>query len=431
MAITLAETILMTSYYSIVGVFGLFSNIWILAAMCKSREYRDCVSAYYLFNILFVSILACIFEVPYYIAAIVEKWPGPSTLVDKNKYVPLCQVSIFLFYTISTLKIYLLTAMSIDRFIAVLYPYVYKEKTTKTKVFLVILFVWLISFAITIPLPSTEGLITYLAMHGSFCGVVWSNADRSYVLLGGTLVAIFPPIVMLVTNLRVYKTARKQARLIHQANIRYTHENGTRNRRNKDRATVELATEVSQKQTNRIDRCASTATTMQAREEMIVEDIETVRLESITQSHAGTDKENDEHRLGNNVPVATDHHNNVARFGSKKEECFSQNTDQRKTDPGPRNKSCEGSFSSRTSSLNWSIICSTLLLVLTFFVTWLPFIWSRIYETFSPIGLSEKVVLYTTASTLLDNVLNPVIMLATRKKLRTKCLRLLLKKTSH
>lgn len=67
----------------------------------------------------------------------------------------------------------------------------------------------------------------------------------------------------------------------------------------------------------------------------------------------------------------------------------------------------------------WNTALSTLSLVAFFFVTWLPFIISRLIATFSSAGfLSNETVTVTSALNSFDVVINPIIILSTRKNFR-------------
>ena len=80
-----------------------------------------------------------------------------------------------------------------------------------------------------------------------------------------------------------------------------------------------------------------------------------------------------------------------------------------------------GRFSNHDLALDiarWNSILSTLLLVFLFLLTWLPFIISRLIETFTSHVLSIEVVTITAALNNSDVVINPLIILFTRKSLR-------------
>ena len=70
--------------------------------------------------------------------------------------------------------------------------------------------------------------------------------------------------------------------------------------------------------------------------------------------------------------------------------------------------------------MKWNSAISTLLLVLLFLVTWLPFIVSRLVEKFSSKPLSVETIGITAALNNCDVVINPLIILFTRGNLRRK-----------
>ena len=82
-----------------------------------------------------------------------------------------------------------------------------------------------------------------------------------------------------------------------------------------------------------------------------------------------------------------------------------------------------GRFSTQhleVKDMKWNSAISTLLLVLLFLVTWLPFIVSRLVEKFSSTALSVETIGITAALNNCDVVINPLIILFTRGNLRRK-----------
>jgi len=70
-------------------------------------------------------------------------------------------------------------------------------------------------------------------------------------------------------------------------------------------------------------------------------------------------------------------------------------------------------------STKWNIVFSTLLLVMLFLLTWLPFIVSHLIETLSASHvLSNETVTITTALNNADVVVNPLIILFSRGNFR-------------
>ena len=89
-----------------------------------------------------------------------------------------------------------------------------------------------------------------------------------------------------------------------------------------------------------------------------------------------------------------------------------------------------GSSSSRVSNLRrvrskeFVIALSTLILAMTFLITWLPFIVSRVSSLFIPqLVLSWRLSIYTGVLTILTSTLNPYIIFVTRRDIRKELFR--------
>ena len=65
----------------------------------------------------------------------------------------------------------------------------------------------------------------------------------------------------------------------------------------------------------------------------------------------------------------------------------------------------------------------TVALVISFFITFLPYTCCRLVSVFAEMTLSPTVFLYTTAWTTFNSVINPYIVLATRDEIREFVLR--------
>eukprot|EP00112_Aurelia_sp_Birch-Aquarium-sp1_P007571 Seg1826.4 transcript_id=Seg1826.4/GoldUCD/mRNA.D3Y31 product="G-protein coupled receptor 26" protein_id=Seg1826.4/GoldUCD/D3Y31 len=217
MSVSIAERAIFTMYYLILGVFGLIANAGIFVILCRSKDYRRRLSTYYLYSVLLSRLLACIIEIPYYTFSVIANLPEP----DGNAFETECRVCLFFTFSISTLKIFVLVGMSLDRFVAVMYPYFYNSHMTTVKVRMINAFLWIAAFVITIPLSAKPNLGRYYGHIGASCRVNYNVVSKAYFFSYMILGFISPAAIMAVTNTKVFLVAREQKSEIHNESTRH------------------------------------------------------------------------------------------------------------------------------------------------------------------------------------------------------------------
>ena len=516
MNVSIAERIIFTIYYCFLGVFGLIANIAILVILCGSKEYRWRLSTQYLYGVVLSRILACIIEIPYYMFSVIANLPEPNS----NAYETECRITLFFTYSIGTVKILVLVGMSLDRFIAVLYPYFYNSHMTTIKVGMINALLWIAAVVLTVPLSVKPGLGRYYGDIGASCGVNYNLMNKGYFLCALFLVFIFPASIMAVTNTKVFIVARKQKSQIHNefmrhetriAEILQEHEDADQmmfhvresgsmvnqndeapcqqdhsitldpNRlavigtdtRKKTLSTEErdigrnmLRTEASRStfhQSNvpsqrkdhlRTSHRPSLVTTgpsgnpeaifslkkvpgalvspkrkhfngfsinILGRRKRLTA-IECIHVKMATRSVNSTSAtdgftpheiisgaSNDSHKHSAEETVKIDGQSSISVQNETKKKSQISNISKHSTRVRAVSK----------RDTEWSVLGSTLLIVAVFFITWSPYVISRTIDSF--IGIhGERVSLYTTALTLLDTFINPLIIIGTRKTFRKK-----------
>ena len=222
MSVSLAERVIFATYFGSLVIFGLIANTGILIILYRNKDYRKRPSTYCLYSILISSILSCITEMPYYLLSVTARLPSPKG----NAYKAECRVAVFFTYSISTIKIYVLAGMSLDRFIAVLYPYFYDAHMTKFKAKMLNSFLWLAAIVITLPLSVKNGLSIYKGKIGASCGVDWQAISKAYFMCSLLVSFIFPAVILVITNVKVFMVARKQKSRINEEVVKKKHATG-------------------------------------------------------------------------------------------------------------------------------------------------------------------------------------------------------------
>eukprot|EP00112_Aurelia_sp_Birch-Aquarium-sp1_P023941 Seg734.4 transcript_id=Seg734.4/GoldUCD/mRNA.D3Y31 product="Muscarinic acetylcholine receptor M4" protein_id=Seg734.4/GoldUCD/D3Y31 len=450
MAISLPERILMAIYYCFLGISGLVLNTGILVVLCKSKDYRRRPSTYCLYSILISSIVACLCEIPYYMLSVMATLPEPNG----NAYETECRISMFLTYSISTVKIFVLAGMSFDRFIAVLYPYFYDAHATKLRVGMMNVFLWIAASVTVLPISATNGLASYKGIIGASCGVTHKLINKVYLLFLMLLAFVLPSVMMVVTNIKVFLVARKQKRQIGSEHSRHRRVSSVFVRKTQmtaDEIIIENGHDnvAMVGKDNAIDDEASSSSRssyeltrepkMQGGLERTDSSVSTVQNEGLSQHGkflTVIQNGRQSRTLGSRslnvsssnlmIPINTSsnagnyHRESVPETAVEKQENNKIDANVNKMRRAFKiSRSSVRQFLHLRRDIEWSIVGSTLMLVVAFFITWSPFAVSRAFQSVVK-SLSDQVVLYTASATLLDIFINPLIILVTRKEFRRK-----------
>ena len=561
MTVSLGTRIFLSSLCVVVFTIGSFLNIALLIILVRSREYRTKISSLYLISLLTSQILACLYESPYFFLSLSLNLPPPP----QERYRLACRISIFISYFIAAVKVFNLTLMSLDRYIAIIFPFAYERYVTKRAVTLSVAFVWILPFVFTLPLLVIKNWTGYEGGCGYACGLLYRNTSTVYVVLNGIIVITSPLIIMMFTNIKVYLTARRQQLRINSQRIKVneksfaattfhcaeselvpytdidkdTANDGERRLKNSEKAkksdvlgffrrsfgnkqalkmpekdvgkpmanqsygsTYNAKNMVSAETMNEaecichVSEGCEKATKSSTELQDIVEHTGSSSIESLQNEAGESQKEaavmekrrgrksvcfgghsfvEDKSRGNGNsaidstkkvgVKVTTNENNSIELRYNESINCADQiqqdieercgkslgtpvprPTENNETHAGNsennENSLCDSQASnskSRSSILqffekrrkrkslesvgsesafSWSIISSTLLLVLAFFITYMPFLVTRILIANTGLELSAEVITYTALLTTIGNLINPGIIIGTRRKLK-------------
>lgn len=541
MSISLASRIILSTSCAAVFTVGSFLNISLLFVLIRSHESKNRVSTIYLYSLLTSQISGCLYEAPYYFLSLVLDLPPPP----QAKLKLLCRISIFITYFIAAAKVLNLTVMSLDRYIAIVFPFVYERYVTTQRVLLLAALTWFLPLGLVLPIPIFEKWTDYEGGCGYACGIVYLNTDTAYVLLLGIALIAVPLLMMLATNIKVYLTARQQHQRVHSERnclsersfvtttvkcqdselIQYTDiakvlsetdrkqpESSKKRERagfsrslqqfsKKDEALTkpDASKEISgtvgghgsknaQVKSNAIKNSSTTheAETdgklneshlgedstgksgeallecvarlskgdedkypgdlhiSKAAKSVCFDDQSTLQDEwnghkSIESNQQGTVIVNDAgHAMSLVGPTKCDYqqmqstsslsrilegNKAVSSLGSSRSTAGTRSGRMETSGIGMHLKHKKtrrlGSNSRIESPVRWSLISSTLFLVLAFFITYVPFLITRILLTNDDFKIPEEVLTYAALLTITGNLINPCIILGTRRKLKT------------
>uniref|UniRef100_A0A8D0E791 Lysophosphatidic acid receptor 6 n=1 Tax=Salvator merianae TaxID=96440 RepID=A0A8D0E791_SALMN len=182
--------------FSMVFVLGLISNcsaIYIFTCLLKVQNETTT----YMLN-LAISDLLFVFTLPFRIYYFASKdWPFGDTL---------CKISVMLFYINMYGSIFFLTSISIDRFLAIVYPFRSKTIRTKRNAKIACIAIWVTVIGGSIPASffqstnarvSTEGL-THNSCFENFSEATWKTY-LSRIVIFIEIVGFFIPLILNVT----------------------------------------------------------------------------------------------------------------------------------------------------------------------------------------------------------------------------------------
>ena len=471
-----SSVVILAIYYVFLLVAGLFLNVLLLKVILSSRTNRRKISNLYLAVFLSVSVVACLVIATYHLVCLLVDLPDADPTF--GHYANSCKAARFFVYTLSVLKVLALLILSFDRFWALSSPYHYSRYSRKSIV--VYSFCFVVFQAVLTILPTTliPGVITYQKVVGLACRVKWSAAPLPYVILVVTLDFILPALLLIFTNVVVFFLARNQRRKIEGLQRRKKDENKCNGlglaktlvrtvelmEVERERDVPHSVNSVCSSQRTSLSLASQSYLSSLPLDSKMVEMNEVSRSDSEKRSekpdvkpdvnHADDLQENGtsdvlEHEVETIIRLELQEENentseeiipvNSYRPSGISKQCHSQSDFSAVSNA--RSTGDQDEFSNLTrekqlkilslpnsqvsggdqdlDSSKWNIVFSTLLLVMLFLLTWLPFIISHLIETLSASHvLSNQTVRITTALNNADVVINPLIILFSRGNFR-------------
>ncbi|XP_050720763.1 RYamide receptor-like [Eriocheir sinensis] len=184
--------------YITVLVIAVLGNSVVVYVVCSSEKMRT-VTNYFIANLAIGDLFMAILCVPFsFISTLILKyWPFGGTLCVAVNY--LQAVSVFV-------SAYTLVAISLDRYLAIIYPL--RPRMTRCQAKVIIAAVWILSLATTLPVAVYSRLLTppinfYSLMDREVCTEDWGsepsdNESRVAYSVALMLLQYFLPLTVLV-----------------------------------------------------------------------------------------------------------------------------------------------------------------------------------------------------------------------------------------
>ncbi|XP_013413634.1 D(2) dopamine receptor-like [Lingula anatina] len=219
---SLPETVIYGILLGVLIVLTILGNVMVLASFVLEKRLRILVN-YPIISLALGDLLLGLLVLPF------------SALLTATQHFPFgaiwCNIYISFDVMLCKASIWNVTAISVDRYIAVTWPLRYRQHISHKKVFAVLLAIWFVA-AITAFVPiymgwnTADGLVQNLGQaEAPSCHLAVENLAYSVTL--SLTDFIIPLILLLFTYVQVLVIARRQAQLIQTPRIAFnSHANG-------------------------------------------------------------------------------------------------------------------------------------------------------------------------------------------------------------
>nr|WDS50849.1 RYamide receptor like protein [Palaemon carinicauda] len=186
--------------YSTIFILALFGNVLVLYTIITSRKMHT-VTNLFIANLAVGDLLIMVFCVPLSVASIIvlQHWPFGIGLCVFVNYAQ--AISVFV-------SAYTLVAVSLDRYIAIIYPLRPRITTFQAKIIIVL--VWTLALLTTLPIAVFSGLLTpdsriYKLYDKKVCTELWpiDELKQFYSMALMVLQYFLPLLVMIFTYSRI------------------------------------------------------------------------------------------------------------------------------------------------------------------------------------------------------------------------------------
>lgn len=198
---------LYSTVFSIVFVVGLLTNVVAIYIFTCTLKLRNETTTY-MMNLV-VSDLLFVFTLPLRVFYFINgNWPFGSTL---------CKVSVSLFYTNMYGSILFLTCISVDRFLAIVYPFRSRALRTKRNAKIVCVAVWVLVLSGSLPTgfllettsPNNDKTNAAIFCFENFSSKQWKAHLSKVVIFIETVGFVIPLLLNVCCSIMVLHTLRR------------------------------------------------------------------------------------------------------------------------------------------------------------------------------------------------------------------------------
>ncbi|CAH1785226.1 unnamed protein product [Owenia fusiformis] len=207
----IAVTILITIPMVFIIVAGTLGNGLVILSVFKFERLRSMANRF-IVSLAFADLLVSATVTPFSaIKDITGQWYMGAVMCD------IIQANDILFSTASILH---LCCISIDRYMAIMYPYQYVSSMTKHRVIIMIVLAWLLSALLAfVPIHTqlyTDDCTRERRLNGNYtaktCDLI---VNTPYAVISSSVSFWIPATIMVFTYIRIFREARVQEKRIH------------------------------------------------------------------------------------------------------------------------------------------------------------------------------------------------------------------------
>ena len=430
--LSVENRVILTILYCFVMIFGISGNLRVIYSLVAPQANRRNISNSYLLALSITDFLYCLMYPSYIIPSLID---NKMNIQDEI----LCKIITFVSYTLATAGAMVITALSLDRYLAMKYPFIYRWKREARVASLANLLAYTCPLACFCPLLVAEEWVVCYEAFGEPIGANWEKIPVTYVVLLGVILFVIPGIILAITNVSVFTYTKKRYLYFQK------HSQQIKNIARSRSKTVKL-NQVSDAyfthlhhEANRVSEPSSKNTgnelrTKHLEQTSFCEDVTNDRRAIVTEGINPDDSTNHEKlkmvQLKNktsfqNIDCHRDANSAITAITANPHKLI----DIEKLSSGDNrihqrsSETSEKQLKQRRMQKDWKIAMMTVALVIAFVITWLPFLVCRLVSVFSKNSLASPVRLYTAALTTANSVINPYLVLATRNDIRENLLR--------
>ena len=214
MALSVATRLTLITCYSLVFLVGLTMNLCTIVVVATSRRLRKCLSNILISNLAVADFLICMISAPYYatgLAIYQPEKPGPNLLEIA------CKSFVLTAYSLGFTRILLLAVISMERYVAILHPFLYQKYVfdlSGLQTIVICGYAWFQAFVTSSPGVYMKGWVKYKGTVGKLCEFSWEDRNLSYIVPVFLINFAIPVAVIIFTNSKVYSTAKHQRKRI-------------------------------------------------------------------------------------------------------------------------------------------------------------------------------------------------------------------------
>ncbi|XP_068724977.1 D(1A) dopamine receptor-like [Montipora capricornis] len=198
-----AETVITTTYMVLVSVIGTTGNLLVICAILRNRRLRTMVSNYFLFNLSVSDLLTVCLAIPLRLVEGFQPGSIPCSVVI---------AATVLFDGLSRLNI---SFVSVDRFVAVRFPFGYTLYMTSVIAVGLIISGWIVMTAFAVLPIVGVGSASPELLHQNHGLCFFSiNLSTAYLLIFLIGFCLLPVVLSSVINLFLFKASHRQLRII-------------------------------------------------------------------------------------------------------------------------------------------------------------------------------------------------------------------------